>query len=154
VKPVVRSAVDIEARNTADPSTDEHLSIALHRDRIDGATGPGTGKFVLKPAVQSAVRVEPRDKSGAYVFPGPPEAAPDEHLAVALHHDRIDGAVSPEGPLGKPLSRVPSALRRAILVRPTPLTMLKLPPMSTLPPLCTATEWTTPSAPENPFMNV
>src|SRR5437773_1450479 len=50
-------------------------------------------------------------------------------------------------PGSKPLSRLPSALSRAILFRLVPLITVKLPPMSNLPSDSTAKESTSPPAP-------
>src|SRR5438046_4089441 len=60
----------------------------MHRQRHDDGVWPGMS--VQKATVQSTVRIESRDSTAGHTIDGG-EASSDEHLAIALHSDRIDG---------------------------------------------------------------
>ena len=68
------------------------------------------------------------------------EIAPDDHLAVGL---RYQGSTGPFAPLPglKLVSSAPVLLSRAMRLRPVPFTVVKNPPMKTLP------SWTATASP-------
>src|SRR5438552_18189844 len=53
-------------------------------------------KSAIKATVQCAVRVKSSDRFASHAI-DIGEGSPDEHLAIVLHYDRIDGATTGEG---------------------------------------------------------
>src|SRR2546425_858993 len=100
-KAIVQGAISIEPCNViaalvidfGEEASNEHLVIALHHDRKDEAVG--SGESVLKAAVQSAVRIQPRNIGAAHAIDCG-EGTSDEHLVVALQRDGKNHAVASE----------------------------------------------------------
>src|SRR6266852_2911222 len=95
LKAAVQCAVCIESGNPRavlaihreEKAPNEDLAIALYRDRKDIVVDPG--KSVLKPAVQGAVLIQPRNVGATHAVDRS-EPAPDEYPAITLHGHRID----------------------------------------------------------------
>ena len=128
MKAAVQHAVRIEPRkivaadaiDCGEPAPDDHLAIALHRDRKDvavGIGGAGSRKSVLKATVHAAVGIDPRNGVAGHTVDRR-EATPDEHLAIALDRDRGNDAwrLFRASYPGKSILKL--AVQRAVCVQP------------------------------------
>ena len=77
------------------------------------------------------------------------DASPDEHLAIALHHDRINDVVGSRKALEAAVQRT-VCIKSCDPVAAHAIDANQVPPTSTFPSLCTANGATS-LAPENPF---